>query len=53
MDINAGNHGEEKIPFPDMDAHIVQMAIIQFPLGKHSEYIKNKDVYPQSTGRNT
>ncbi len=32
MDIDADEHGEEGVPFPGMDAHIMQMVIIEHPV---------------------
>ncbi len=32
MDIDADNHGEEGVSFSDMDAHILQMVIIEHPV---------------------
>ena len=32
MDVDADDHGEEGIPFSGMDAHIMQMVIIEHPV---------------------
>ena len=32
MDIDADDHGEEGIPLPGMDAHAMQMVIIEYPV---------------------
>ena len=29
MDVNADDHGEERIAFPGMDAHIMKMVVIE------------------------
>ena len=32
MDVDADDHGEEGITFPGMDAHIMKMVIIEYPV---------------------
>ena len=39
MDVDAGDHGEKRIPFPAVDPHIMQMIVIQ-----------NTVIYPLRTG---